>query len=376
VYFAWSRFTGNGGVAIYFSRSTDHGQTFSTPMKLSASVHDMQFPEIVVTGSGGVRAVPRDRREARPAALRWTVSTNGGRTFSPPAVLTSFTPYDATDVATPTPGPAQSSPDDRAVDEPDAGGAVARDCGDFDTACASGYTFFRRDTQVRAAADQADAAHEWVHVVYDPSVPGTETPTGTTYGSVSQGVGSQSAIYYLRLDGATGQATAPARISAQAVGHQTFPDIAVSAGVLHTIWWDSRNDPTYSRARPIGNDAAGNVVPSLDVYASTKPAASGAWATASKLTTVRSNPNYEQFSDRMVPFAGDYLWVSSEGGRTFATWTDWRDTVAGTDARETTPDETGADVLQCRELIGGVFTGDLCPCAGGIDQNIYGSTAP
>jgi hypothetical protein len=39
VYFAWSRFTGNGGVAIYFSRSTDHGQTFSTPMKLSASVH-------------------------------------------------------------------------------------------------------------------------------------------------------------------------------------------------------------------------------------------------------------------------------------------------------------------------------------------------
>jgi len=146
--------------------------------------------------------------------------------------------------------------------------------------------------------------------------------------------------------------------------------------VLHTIWWDSRNDPTYSRARPIGNDAAGNVVPSLDVYASTKPAASGAWATAAKLTTVRSNPNYEQFSDRMVPFAGDYLWVSSEGGRTFATWTDWRDTVAGTDARETTPDETGADVLQCRDLIGGVFTGDLCPRAGGIDQNIYGSTAP
>ena len=54
VYFAWSRFTGNGGVAIYFSRSTDHGATFSQPMKLTASVHDVQLPEISVTGNGHV----------------------------------------------------------------------------------------------------------------------------------------------------------------------------------------------------------------------------------------------------------------------------------------------------------------------------------
>ena len=54
VYFAWSRFTGNGGVAIYFVRSTDHGATFSQPMKLSAGVHDVQFPEISVTGNGHV----------------------------------------------------------------------------------------------------------------------------------------------------------------------------------------------------------------------------------------------------------------------------------------------------------------------------------
>jgi len=43
VYFSWSRFTGNGGVGIYFSRSTDHGVTFSSPMKLSASIQDVQF---------------------------------------------------------------------------------------------------------------------------------------------------------------------------------------------------------------------------------------------------------------------------------------------------------------------------------------------
>ena len=42
------------------------------------------------------------------------------------------------------------------------------------THCASGYTFFRRDTQVRSTADQLDAAHEWVYIVYDASKPGTE----------------------------------------------------------------------------------------------------------------------------------------------------------------------------------------------------------
>ena len=66
-------------------------------------------------------------------------------------------------------------------------GGDARDCGDFDAHCESGYTFFRRDTQVRSTADQADAAHEWVYIVYDPSKPGTEVPTGTTYGSIEHG---------------------------------------------------------------------------------------------------------------------------------------------------------------------------------------------
>src|SRR5436853_402436 len=36
VYMAWSRFTGNFGTNnIYFSRSTDHGVTFSSPMNLT-----------------------------------------------------------------------------------------------------------------------------------------------------------------------------------------------------------------------------------------------------------------------------------------------------------------------------------------------------
>jgi len=52
VYFSWSRFTGiSGGGTAFFARSTDHGATFSSPAKLSASIHDIQFPDISVTGN-------------------------------------------------------------------------------------------------------------------------------------------------------------------------------------------------------------------------------------------------------------------------------------------------------------------------------------
>ena len=90
-----------------------------------------------------------------------------------------------------------------------------------------------------------------------------------------------------------------------------------------------------------------------------------------------SNGQYEQFGGRTVPFGGDYLWIDSKAGVTFGTWTDWRNTVGGTDQREATADETGADVLQCRTATtGGGFTGDTCPRDGGLDQDIYGDFTP
>src|SRR6185295_13110289 len=54
VYFAWSRFTGAGISNIYFTRSTDHGQTFSSPALLTSNVSNVQDPEITVTGNGHV----------------------------------------------------------------------------------------------------------------------------------------------------------------------------------------------------------------------------------------------------------------------------------------------------------------------------------
>jgi len=153
------------------------------------------------------------------------------------------------------------------------------------------------------------------------------------------------------------------------------PDLTVEGDHLRFIWWDSRNDPSYSLVRPIGNDASGNVGPSLDVYTATASKALVP-STAVKLTDVMSNPNFDQFSGRTVPFGGDYLWIDSQGTRTYAAWTDWRDTVAGNDQRTPGPTK-GAEVLQCRtDLGGGVFSGDTCPRDGGLDQNIYGSLTP
>jgi hypothetical protein len=390
VYFSWSRFTGNsGGGTVYFARSTDHGATFSSPQKLSVGIPDVQFPDIAVTGNGHVYVTFREfasQKSHAPDAVLYVKSTDCGRTFSKPQQIVTFEPYDATDQVAPTAEANGAKPADSRASDPGspedmgAGSTAARDCGDFDSHCASGYTFFRRDTQVRSTADQADSTNEWVHIVYDPSKPGTEVQTGTTYYSVSPGVGSQSAIYYLRLDGKTGQHTDPVLVDNQAVGHQLFPDIAVSDGVLHALWWDSRNDLAgYSPARPVGNDAAGNTFPSLDVYASTAPAATGVWSGSVRVSDVTSNPNYEQFADRTVPFAGDYLWISAVGSATFGTWTDWRDTQPGPDPREAgDSDADSADVAQCRTFDSGSgsWSGDTCPHAGGLDQNIYGDATP
>lgn len=365
VYFAWSRFT--GGSAIYLARSTDHGASFSTPSKLTESVHVVQGPDIAVTGNGHVYVTYRQFAvNGQPEAISVVRSTDCGATFGQPQVLAPLIPYEY---------------GDRHVT-----GGLTGDCGDGDEACVSGYTYFRNGTLPRSTADQGDTEHEWVHVVYEATVPGTVVPTGTTFGSIGTyvtalGQGGQGSVYYLRYDGASGAVTPPSRIDAQPVGHQLFPDVVASAGTLHAIWWDSRNDVMNDaasfRLRPIGNDADGDVGPALDVFAATKPAAGGAWSPSTRLTDVTSNPNYEQFSNRQTPFAGDYLWVDSQGGRTFATWTDWRDTVPGTDPREATPDEAGADVRQCRNpLPDGSFTNDLCPRDGGLDQNIYGDQAP
>src|SRR5439155_10487374 len=91
VYFAWSRFNGNGSNAIYFSRSTDHGVTFSSPMKLSSSFKRLQFPDIAVTGNGHVYVTCRTFEGSGPwpDAVGIAKSTDCGKTFAPAQLITT-----------------------------------------------------------------------------------------------------------------------------------------------------------------------------------------------------------------------------------------------------------------------------------------------
>ena len=362
VYFSWSRFTGSGGSNIYLSRSTDHGATWSKPMLLTTSVNDVQVPEVTVTGNGHVYVTwvaTLGNKKAETDAVQYARSTTCGSTFAPATTVVTFEGYAHQD-------------------------SSARDCGDGPSACPSGYTFFRADTTPRSATDQADHSSENVYIVYDAAY-GPDVATGTSYGMVAPGVGALSAAYYVVLDGATGTHTAPVLVDTPTKQHQLFPDIAVNSGTAHVIWWDSRHDSscataTACAAQPIGNTADRHVVQdALDTYAKAFTLTGGPGSAAAvRVSDKSTNPNFEQFGGRTVPFAGDYLWVDSQGTQTFATWTDWRDTVPGTDAREgnvpgTSEPAEGADVMQCRAT---PTTEDTCPRAGGLDQNIYGDLVP
>jgi hypothetical protein len=390
VYFAWSRFNGNGANAIYFVRSTDHGVTFSSPTKITAPVQSVQFPDIAVTGNGHVYVTFRSFESVGRLtdSVYIVKSTDCGHTFGSPVKVADFIPSDAQDQTDPEPIPMpQSQPDDPFSDEEGVDAGTARDCGDFGDHCVSGYTFFRRDTQVRSTADQLDREHEWIYMVYDATKPGTQASTGTTYGTVGSGTGGQAATFFLRYDGPSGTHTAAAVIDNQATGHQVFPDISADGGVVHAIWWDSRLDSCYSVTRPIGNCANLSTVPSLDVFGATSTDRGATWTGKTRISDVTTNPNYEQFDNRAVPFAGDYLWVTSLGSFAYTVWTDWRNTVAGTDPRETPEDEDSgtADVTQCRVVLSSTdkkgnttksWSSDRCPHNGGLDQNIYGDKSP
>src|SRR5205814_2364585 len=361
---------------------------FSRPIRLEAALRSLQYPDISVTQNGHVYVTFRTYTAAGHTrdAIYVVKSKNCGRTFSTPHRIATFIRFDAEDQSSPQPVPTQSVRDDPSSGDGTAiNSDVARDCGDFADACTSGYTFFRHDTQVRSTANQYASRGESIYLVYDATKPATEESTGTTYGTDGRGRAGQSGIYFIRYNGVTGAHTTPSLIDDQTTGDQIFPDISADGGVLHAIWWDSRNDSCYDVTRPIGNCPDKTTVPSLDVYGATSTNGD-TWTGQTRISDVTTNPNYEQFDNRAVPFAGDYLYETSLGSFAYTVWTDWRNTAQGTDPRETTEDadQATSDVLQCRELQTqntkkdpvSSWSGDECPHDGGIDQNIYGDLAP
>jgi hypothetical protein len=377
VYLCWARFTGGVNNFIELATSTDGGRTFKI-QKISEGIHGNQGCDIGISRTGTVFVAWRqfdftpgvDVPQKQNDAVAWAKSTNGGKSFTKPAIAFEFTHFDMTD---------------RSLT-----GGRRRDCGDGPQACQSDYVFGRVDSGPRITADPVAGDGDEAYVVIEASVPGSQTPTGTTYGTVSDGVGSQGSIYFSKTANGGASWSAPARIDPLAVGHQFYPDIDIDNGVLYAVYHDSRNDNPVGppgtvadfRTVPFGNRWVGGITGSvagigLETWYSWSNNGGATWSHA-KASNVTYLQNYEQFGNRDVPFFGDYNYVDVVGSTVLMNWTDSRETVPGTDPRYDVPNVSpddgtdGFDVWQCRVFADDQWSADNCPNAGGVDQNIFG----
>ena len=341
VYVAWAQFDGFApNNTILFSRSTDHGKSFSAPIRVTHVVGSAQFADLAVGPDGAVYLTYRTFTFPLPGtnAIWVQKSTNGGLSFGAPVKVATITPFDSNQFS----------------------GNGSGDCGDGPFACPSGFTFERFASLSAVAADSAG-----VHVVWSGELPG-----------------GQAKIFVRNSPDGVSWPTAPSTLDSIAVGHQWFPDIASSGGVITVVFYDSRNDPARSPALPPGDTSSGtNSGGAVDTFIAQSTDGGASWS-ESRVSTVSSNFDWETHGSVRIPFWGDYIYVSSVQGATNVAWTDSRKLVAGSDPRETgsSDDHDGFDGFQTctwspNDINATSYTSpspsDPCLSKGGLDQNIY-----
>jgi hypothetical protein len=343
VYVAWSQYNGFAvNNAVLFSRSTNHGLSFSSPVRVTPVERGTaSFADLAVGPDGAVYLTYITYASGgRPTSDIWLEkSTDGGVSFGAPSHVASITLFDSNQFS----------------------GNGAYDCGDGPFACPTGFTFSRFFSSSAVAADAAG-----VHVVY-----AAELPTG------------QSKVFVRNSPDGVSLPTAPAQLDTVGTGHQWFPDIASAGGRITVVFYDSRGDPGYDPDRPPGNTEfgvnSGDVVNTI-IARSTDGGVS--W-TETQVTTHGSNFGWETHGSRRLGFWGDYIYVSAVGTAVNVAWTDSRDLRPGDDPRETgaADDEDGFDVYQqgCVYVPNDInapsysspANDDPCLSQGGLDQNIY-----
>ncbi len=336
VYAAWSDFHGSGCNEILFSRSTDHGATFSAPLKISSGICGNQGPSTVIGPSGQVYVAWIGNNGGAfgkaPGTVNGAVfvsSSDFGQTFSKASFAVTYNPFTSVQFS----------------------GNGARECGDAPFNCPTGFTFPRFDLAApELAAD---------------NVNGTLVMAFQAAQSTGQGQ-----IEYLVLSDGGATWSTPALLASSATGHQFFPSLVASNGRVSAIWYDSRGDTNYAATRAPCNSATGQTSACLNVRYAESTDGGLTWSASVQVNSTPTNPNYEQFGGRLVPFFGDYITVAAQGDTIGAVWTDQRDTVGAADPNG---DNDGADVAGSPET-DGTCTSSFTNCfdsTGGLNQNIY-----
>jgi hypothetical protein len=336
IYASWSDFHGSGCNNIFISRSTDHGATFSAPLKISSGICSNQGPSITFGGSGTVYVAWQGDTGGTFAQAPGSVngaafvaSTDNGKTFSMARLVTTYPPFTSGQFS----------------------GNGARECGDAPFNCPTGQTFPRFD--LAGPYLTADTTHGTLVMAFQ-----AEQSSG------------QGQIEYTFSTDAGATWSAPALLAHSTTGHQFFPWLIASGGRVSAIWYDSRNDPNYAATRAPCNSASGQASACLNVRYAESTDGGKTWGTSIQVTDTPTNPNYEQFGGRLVPFFGDYITVAAQGNTIGAVWTDQRNTVGAPDL---SGDNDNADVAGSPET-GGSCTSSFTTCfdtTGGLDQNIY-----
>jgi hypothetical protein len=333
IYAAWSDFHGAGCNEILFSRSTDHGATFSPPLKISSGICVNQGPSIAIGPAGQVYVAWEAIAvtPVGPTGAAFASSTNFGETFSKARVVQTYTPFTSRQFS----------------------GNGARQCGDGPFTCPTGFTFPRFDlASPYLAADNVNGTLVMAFQVAQSS--------------------GQGQIEFMFSSNGGGTWSSLKRLAPSSTGHQFFPFLAASGGRVNAIWYDSRGDANYSAMRPPCNSASGHTSACLNVRYAESSDGGKTWGSSIKVTDVPTNPNYEQFGTRRVPFFGDYITVAAQGDTIGTTWTDQRNTVGAPDP---SGDNDGADVAGDPETGGTCTSGTTCfDITGGLDQNIYAAT--
>jgi hypothetical protein len=254
VYVCWSRFTGFGQNKIYFSRSTNGGNTFSRPIGLTTHGFSgsVQGCDIAIEGDGDVYVTFRtfnDSSVRGENALYFVRSTNGGASFTRPHKVRNITPYNPLD--------------------------GTRDCGDGPFVCPSEFVFARIPLEPRSTADQSSAT-DGIWLVYNEIDSSTVVDSDTTYQSAGGGRVGRSVVYVVKStdDGATWSAPI------------TPAGSATSSSPTSTRW--------AGRSRSSGRTAARTIATASSVRWATPRTRRRARTTTSSTRSLRRRPMAEQ----------------------------------------------------------------------------------